>query len=167
MLGIIVAAMNGCGKGELIEEFGRKNKIADLQHGLANNQEYVDEVMRLVEKYDIVFIDADMATLMLFIDNGIFFDLFYPSHNRKNEFIEDAVKHRVSFAEISKLDKNFSDLIDAYDEIDSEFCMKHKLSNHGSYLIGEKILTSYLTDAQEARKNEAHESEKVLETQEG
>jgi hypothetical protein len=139
-MGIIVSCFTGCGREFLKETYGDKIKIFDAVaeipltdvDGKINSElleSYYNKVMSVVDENDIVFIDSASNVRDIFNDNNVDYDIFYPSKERRGEFIENQVRKRTSPKEIQKLDKNFEKWVNDIDNDESPNCYKHKLPN--------------------------------------
>lgn len=141
-MGIIISSFLGCGKTYLTETYGDRVKILDATN--LNKENIVDEVMGSVDKYDIVFIGSDKDTRALFDERKIDYDVFYPSANRRGEFIENQVKKRTKPNIIRDLDNDFSELVKEIDNSNAENCYKHKLNNLGEFIGNSEVIIRYL-----------------------
>lgn len=147
-MGIIISSFKGCGKTFLKETSGDKVKIFDAPQIDDTNDDalesYVNEVMDAVNENDIVFIGSSYNIRDAFNERGIDYDVFYPSIERRNEFIENLVKKRANPKEIMEMDRDFVKLIKEIDDDDSENCYKHKLSNMGEFIGNSPIIVHYI-----------------------
>jgi hypothetical protein len=149
-MGIIISSFPGCGKEYLINTHGSKAKILNavtLMEG--QNEDYdfgalADNIMNVVEEYDIVFIPVAEELLDVFDDRKIDYDLFYPSKERRKEFLENMVRKRAPRDTIMLLDREFDKIIDRLDAIESENCYKHKLEEAGQFIGNQPIIMSYI-----------------------
>ena len=154
-MGIIISSFNGCGREYFKNIYGKKVKIFDAVEETpltdvddTTNQDLLEEcynkVMSVVDNYDIVFIDASTSVREYFNEKGVDYDLFYPSAERRGEFIENLVRKRVPPKEIQKLDRNFEKWVQAIDDDESANCYKHKLANKGEYIGNTPIIMQYI-----------------------
>ena len=127
----------------LQENYGDKMKITDHSVSDKKNEEYVEEVKGMVGDCDILFARPNISTLEALCDNGVDFDVFYPSNDKLSEVIEDCVKKKLPFKAISTLDQKYPDTIKQIDAIDDEHCFKHKLGK-GQYLCTDESLSKFL-----------------------
>ncbi len=141
-MGIIISSFIGCGKTYLTNINSDKIKIFDASD--INKESIVNEVMGNVDKYDIVFIPSDKEIRSLFDEQNIDYDLFYPSDNRRGEFIENQVRKRNKPDIIRNLDKNFNEWIQEIDNSEATNCYKHKLSNFGEYIGNDYAIMQYI-----------------------
>ena len=79
-----------------------------------------------------------------FNDNGVDYDIFYPSADRRKEFIENQVRKRTKPNIIRTLDKNFEKWVDEIDDDESPNCYKHKLNNQGEFIGSEPAIMQYI-----------------------
>lgn len=154
-MGIIISSFKGCGREYLKNTYDNKVKIfdavaeiplTDIDGEELNDvlETYYNKVMDSVDDYDIVFIGASTQVRNYFNDKGTDYDLFYPSAERRGEFIENSVRKRVPPKEIQKLDKNFNKWVQAIDDDESANCYKHKLTNKGEYIGNTPIIMQYI-----------------------
>ena len=141
-MGIIISSFIGCGKSFLNNTHGDKVKIFDASS--VNLDSIVNEVMGVVDDYDIVFIPASENVRELFNEQNIDYDVFYPSKERRGEFIENQVRKRARPNIIRDLDKNFEKWVQEIDDDESSNCYKHKLSNMGEFIGNSSIIMQYI-----------------------
>lgn len=141
-MGIIISSFIGCGKTYLTNTHGNKVKILDATG--FNKENIVDEVMGSVDKYDIVFIGSDKETRGLFDEAKVDYDVFYPSTERRGEFIENQVRKRSNPTIIRDLDRDFNDLVGDIDDSESENCYKHKLKDFGQFIGNDPVIMQYI-----------------------
>ena len=137
-MGIIISSFIGCGKTFLNNTYGSKVKIFDASN--INLDSIVNEVMGVIDNYDIVFIPASENVRELFNEQNIDYDVFYPSKERRGEFIENQVRKRARPDIIRDLDKNFEKWVQEIDDDESSNCYKHKLSNIGEFINNSSII---------------------------
>ena len=154
-MGIIVSSFIGCGREYLKNTYGDKVKIFDAVAEIPltdidgnTNAEliegYVNKVMNIVDDNDIVFIGTSKQIREAFNEKNIDYDLFYPSADRRGEFIENQVRKRTSPKMIQSLDRNFDKWIQEIDNDEAENCYKHKLSNQGEYVGNSPAIMQYI-----------------------
>lgn len=154
-MGIIISSFIGCGREYLKNTHGNKVKIFDAVEEIpltdvdeATNQDLLEEcynkVMSVVDEYDVVFIPSNKAIRDIFNENGVDYDIFYPSADRRNEFIENQVRKRTKPNIIRTLDKNFEKWVDEIDDDESPNCYKHKLSKQGEFIGNEPAIMQYI-----------------------
>jgi len=141
-MGIIISSFTGCGKTFLTNTYGDKAKIFDASS--VNLDSIVNEVMGVIDNYDIVFIPASENVRELFNEQNIDYDVFYPSKERRGEFIENQVRKRTKPNIIRDLDKNFEKWVQEIDDDESSNCYKHKLSNIGEFIGNSPIIMQYI-----------------------
>lgn len=150
-MGIIISSFIGCGREYLKNLYGDKVKIFDAVEEIPMDEitddsieKYVNEVMSVVDENDIVFIDSSDKIRGAFNSKSIDYDVFYPSENRRGEFIENQVRKRTKPNEIRKLDKDFGKLVKEIDDDESQNCYKHKLNNFGEFIGNSPIIMQYI-----------------------
>lgn len=154
-MGIILSSFRGCGREFLKNTHGDKVKIydaiadipaTDLEEKTNQDllEEYYNRVMDNVDNYDIVFIDSSSGIRGTFNEHGIDYDVFYPSKERRGEFIENQVRKRAKPEIIRSLDKNFEKWVQEIDDDESPNCYKHKLSRMGEFIGNSSIIMQYI-----------------------
>ena len=141
-MGIIISSFIGCGKTFLTNTYGNKVKILDANS--IDTGSIINEVMNNVDNYDIVFIPSSQNIRNLFNEQNIDYDVFYPSKERRGEFIESQVRKRANPQDIRELDKNFEKWVEEIDNDESPSCYKHKLSNIGEFIGNSPIIMQYI-----------------------
>lgn len=158
-MGIIISSFIGCGREYLKNTYGDKIKIFDAiteipltdVDGKTNGElieGYVNEVMDAVDDNDIVFIDSSKQIRESFNNKNVDYDLFYPSKERRGEFIENQVRKRTNPKNIQVLDRNFEKWVEEIDNDESENCYKHKLINKGEFIGNTPIIMQYIDSVQ-------------------
>lgn len=154
-MGIILSCFKGIGKTYLENTKGRDVKISDLSDFDGDYSTFVDNVLSEAADNDIVFVPSDKTVRDLLNERGVNYDVFYPSKERRKEFIENEVRKHSKSSEIRLLDTNFNQMIDEIEEDDSENCYKHVLSGFGEFIGNNPILLSYIDDISKKKiKNE-------------
>lgn len=153
-MGIIISSFIGCGKSFLNNIHGDKVKIFDASS--VNLDSIVNEVMGVVDDYDIVFIPASENVRELFNEQNIDYDVFYPSKERRGEFIENQVRKRAKPDIIRDLDKNFEKWVQEIDDDESSNCYKHKLSNIGEFIGNSSIIMQYIDSIKNQPQNQGN-----------
>lgn len=150
-MGIILSSFTGCGREFLKNTYGDKVKIFDaVETGLSEqDEEFFDLVMGQVDSHDIVFIPSSEGVRNLFNENNVDYDVFYPSKERRGEFIENQVRKRSNPKNIQNLDKNFDKWVQEIDDDESSNCYKHKLSNMGEFIGNNPIIMQYINSLKE------------------
>lgn len=154
-MGIILSSFKGCGREFLKNTHGDKVKIYDaIDNILATDtegktsqdllEEYYNKVMDNVDSYDIVFIDSSASIRDTFNEHGVDYDVFYPSKERRGEFIENQVRKKTKPEVIRSLDKNFEKWIQEIDDDEAPNCYKHKLSKMGEFIGNSPIIMQYI-----------------------
>ena len=157
-MGIIISSFIGCGREYLKNIYGKKAKIFDVADEMgindSSNQDLLEEcynkVMSVVDDYDIVFIPSSKNVREIFNEHNVDYDIFYPSVERRNEFIENQVRKRTKHDVIRKLDKNFEEWVNEIDDDESPNCYKHKLNKQGEFIGNEPTIMSYINSLNNA-----------------
>ena len=145
-MGIIVSCFTGCGREYLKNIYGDKIKILDATD--VSKENILNHVLSEVDKHDIVFIPSDDVIRDIFNENNVDYDIFYPSFERRGEFIENQVRKRSKPQDIRKLDTNFEKWIKSIDDDESPNCYKHKLIKQGEFIGNTPIIMSYINSLQ-------------------
>ena len=154
-MGIIISCFTGCGREFLKNTHGDKVKIFDAVaempltdvDGKVNGdllESYFNKVMSIVDENDIVFVDASTAVRDKLNENNVDYDVFYPSFERRGEFIENQVRKRTNPKIIRSLDKDFEKWVKEIDDDESPNCYKHKLNNQGEFIGNAPIIMQYI-----------------------
>ena len=154
-MGIILSSFKGCGREFLKNTHGDNVKIYDaIDNILVTDiegktsqdllEEYYNKVMDNVDSYDIVFIGSSTSIRDTFNEHGVDYDVFYPSKERRGEFIENQVRKRAKPEVIRSLDKNFEKWIEEIDGDEAPNCYKHKLSKMGEFIGNSPIIMQYI-----------------------
>lgn len=150
-MGILISSFIGCGREYLKNTYGNKIKIFDAVDNIELNENdkesvesYFNKVMDYVNDNDIVFIGSSENIRLAFNEHNIDYDVFYPSKERRGEFIENLVRKRVKPNIIREVDKDFEKLIQEIDDDESPNCYKHKLQNQGEFIGNNTSLMQYI-----------------------
>lgn len=154
-MGIIVSCFTGCGREYLKNTHGNKVKIFDAVaempltdiDGKVNSDlldSYFNKVMSVIDDNDIVFVDASTPVRDKFAENNVDYDIFYPSAERRGEFIENQVRKRANPKDIRKLDKDFKEWVEEIDNDESPNCYKHKLNAQGEFIGNAPVIMQYI-----------------------
>jgi hypothetical protein len=148
-MGIIISSFPGCGKEYLTNTHGSKAKILNARTLMGEEEEQdfyalVDKMMDVVNDYDIIFIPVADELLNILDERKIDYDLFYPSKDRRKEFLENMVRKRAPRDSVMVLDREFDKIVERLDGIESENCYKHKLEDAGQFIGNQPIIMSYI-----------------------
>ena len=85
-MGILISSFPGCGKSYLMNTHGNKAKMFDGLTMMGEGQEgdydyniWVDNIIDVVDDYDIVFVPVAEGLLEALNNRNIDYDIFYPS----------------------------------------------------------------------------------------
>ena len=149
-MGIILSCFKGIGKTYLTNTQGKNAKILDLSG--YDGDDFIETLLKSVNENDIVFVSCDSKVRETLNENGIDYDVFYPSKDRRKEFIENEVRKHTNSTEIRALDRDFEDIINDIDEDESNNCFKHCLSGFGEFIGNTPMLLSYISDLKKKEK---------------
>ena len=146
-MGIIVSAFPGCGKTTMFNELNGKIKIMDSDSSKFDKTDfprnYIEHIKENIDNVDIMFISSHDTVRSALEMEGIDFDLFYPSIDRKLEFLENYVKRKSDREFIMKIDANWKEWIKEIENNSQKHCHIHKL-NRGEFLLNNDMLNRYI-----------------------
>lgn len=155
-MGIIVSGFPGCGRqylktncrdGITVENV----KVSDYNSdGFPDN--YVDYVLSIVDKTDIVLISSHPAICEELNSRGVDFNLFYPERSRRNEFVENFVLTHKPSKQIQEIDNKWMEWIDLIEERTLEHCFKHSLSK-GQFIGNFPMMNEYVYNILRSNKD--------------
>ena len=155
-MGIILSTFKGCGKTYFQNMYGNKVKTVDIgkEYGEKSNyDDFADKILSVVNDYDIVFISATPSQMNALTERNVDFDVFYPSKERRKEFIENCVRKHERPNEIRALDQNFDKMIDEIESVEPECCYKHKLENFGEFIGNAPVIMQYVESLKNNNEN--------------
>lgn len=142
-MGIVIVSTLGCGKTYLKNIVKDKVKTQDFEFSEGTS---IDDAIELIDENDITFVPYSKDNVNMLEESSIDYDLFYPSKERRIEFITNAVGKRMKGKEISVLDKSFDSTIDEIESLELEHGYLHKLNNQGEFLGSYPQLIGYLSN---------------------
>ena len=155
----IISAFPGCGKTYATRMFGDKVKIMDSDSSTFDKsgfpENYVKHIEDCIGKCDILFVSSHYEVRELLDKLKLQYTLFYPSVERRDEFLTNYVARRSSPELIKKIDHNFMTWIDNIDNEESEYCQRIKLSSFGQFIGNEqhfRDLIDEIVQSKEARQ---------------
>ena len=158
-MGILISSFIGCGRRYFKNTYGDKVKIFDAVDNINVDEEekeslegYFNKVMEEVSKNDIVFIGSSEKIRDIFNENNVDYDIFYPSSERRGEFIENQVRKHTNPKIIMSLDRDFDKMISNIDRDESENCYKHKLKNSNEFIGNSPIIMQYIDSLERQTK---------------
>lgn len=156
MYGIIVSGFPGCGRRYLKDNCRdgitvENVKVSDYNSdGFPDN--YVDYVLSIVDKTDIVLISSHPAICEELNSRGVDFNLFYPERSRRNEFVENFVMAHKPAKQIQEIDNKWTEWIDLIEERTLEHCFKHSLSK-GQFIGNFPMMNEYVYNILRSNKD--------------
>ena len=114
---------------------------------------WVDNIMGIVDNYDIVFIPVAERLLEALNNRKIDYDIFYPSKDRRKEFLENMVRKRALRNDIMMLDRDFDKIVDRIDKIEAENCYKHKMEEQGHFIGNDAAIMQYINNIGQTQGN--------------
>lgn len=142
-MGIVIVSTLGCGKTYLKNIVKDKVKTQDFEFLEGTS---IDDAIELIDENDITFVPYSKDNVNMLEESSIDYDLFYPSKERRIEFITNAVGKRMKGKDISVLDKSFDSTIDEIESLELEHGYLHKLNNQGEFLGNYPQLIGYLSN---------------------
>lgn len=155
-MGIIVSGFPGCGRRYLKDNCRdgitvENVKVSDYNSdGFPDN--YVDYVLSIVDKTDIVLISSHPAICEELNSRGVDFNLFYPERSRRNEFVENFVLAHKPAKQIQEIDNKWTEWIDLIEERTLEHCFKHSLSK-GQFIGNFPMMNEYVYNILRSNKD--------------
>lgn len=142
-MGIVIVSTLGCGKTYLKNIVKDKVKAQDFEFSEGTS---IDDAIELIDENNITFVPYSKDNVNMLEESSIDYDLFYPSKERRIEFITNAVGKRMKGKDISVLDKSFDSTIDEIESLELEHGYLHKLNNQGEFLGNYPQLIGYLSN---------------------
>ena len=142
-MGIVIVSTLGCGKTYLKNIVKDKVKTQDFEFSEGTS---IDDAIELIDENDITFVPYSKDNVNMLEESSIDYDLFYPSKERRIEFITNAVGKRMKGKDISVLDKSFDSTIDEIESLELEHGYLHKLNSQGEFLGNYPQLIGYLSN---------------------
>lgn len=143
-MGIIIASFPGIGRTYFTNLYNDKAKIVDFTKD-EDFETLVDRLLGVVDNNDVLFVGANSNFRNALNERNVDYDIFYPTKERRGEFIENYVRKRANPNRIREVDKIFNSLVDEIENEESANCFKHKLEAQGDFLSNNSILMSYIS----------------------
>lgn len=138
----IISAFPGCGKTVATRMFGDQIDIIDSDSSSFPKDKfpknYIDEIENRIGTCDVLFISSHKHVRDELDKRKIRYTLYYPSENRRNEFLENYVKRRSKPELIKKIDENFNAWIREIDDMESDYCQRIKLGEIEQFIGNEQ-----------------------------
>lgn len=159
MSAILISAFPGMGKTYAFKSLSGKIKVldSDSSHFDKNDfpKNYIQHIKEEIPNNDIIFISSHKEVRNALEMEGIDFDLFYPSKDRRNEFLENYVGRHSSRDFIMKIDNNWDNWIDEIETESNKRCHLHCLSKKGEFIGNNAMIITYVN---QLTKNENEQS---------
>ena len=157
MSAILVSAFPGMGKTYAFNILRKKIKVLDSDSSKfdKNNfpKNYIEHIKEKITDNDIIFISSHKEVRDALEMENIDFDLFYPSKDRRNEFLENYVARRSPRELIMKIDENWEKWIDEIEDNDNKNCHIHCLERRGEFIGNNPMIMAYVNQILEERGN--------------
>lgn len=138
----IISAFPGCGKTVATNAFGGQVEIIDSDSSNFPKDKfpgnYMDEIENRIGTCDVLFVSSHESVREELDKRKIRYTLYYPSEDRRNEFLENYVKRRSKPELIQKIDKNFLTWIHDIDGMESDYCQRIRLGQAGQFIGNEQ-----------------------------
>lgn len=158
MSAIIVSAFPGMGKTYAFNLLKNKIKVLDSDSSKFDKanfpQNYIEHIKSSIKDNDLIFVSSHEEVRNALENEGIDFDLFYPSKDRRNEFLENYVARRSNRNFIMKVDNNWNNWIDGIENDTNTHCHLHCLSRNGQFIGNNPMIMTYVSQVEESRKKE-------------
>jgi hypothetical protein len=149
MSAIIISAFPGMGKSYAFNALKDKIKILDSDSSKFNKDDfpsnYIKHIKDNIADNDIIFVSSHKEVRDALEIEGIDYDLFYPSKERRNEFLENYVSRHSPSGLIQKIDNNWPEWIDEIDGEVSKHCHKHCLKNKGEFILNNPMIMEFVS----------------------
>lgn len=146
-MGIIVSVFPGCGREYLKKNCREGVTVENVRISSFDENDfpenYVDYVLSVVDKNDIVLISSHPAVCEELNKREVDFNLFYPARSRRNEIIENFVISHKPMKYIQEVDNKWTEWIDLIEERTLEHCFKHSLSK-GQFIGNFPMMNEYV-----------------------
>lgn len=155
-MGIIVSVFPGCGREYLKKNCREGVTVENVRISSFDENEfpenYVDYVLSVVDKNDIVLISSHPAVCEELNKREVDFNLFYPARSRRNEIIENFVISRKPMKYIQEVDNKWNEWIDLIEERTLEHCFKHILEK-GVFVGNFPMMNEYVYNLLNSNKD--------------
>lgn len=155
-MGIIVSVFPGCGREYLKKNCREGVTVENVRISSFDENEfpekYVDYVLSVVDKNDIVLISSHPAVCEELNKREVDFNLFYPARSRRNEIIENFVISRKPMKYIQEVDNKWTEWIDLIEERTLEHCFKHILEK-GVFVGNFPMMNEYVYNLLNSNKD--------------
>jgi hypothetical protein len=138
-------------KAKMLDAF-TPELVGDSGDGKYDYNIWVDNIMNVVGDYDIVFIPVAEKLLETLNNRNIDYDIFYPSKDRRKEFLENMVRKRAFRNDIMTIDRDFDKIVDRIDAIESDNCYKHKMSEGGHFIGNDSSIMQYINNLNQTQE---------------
>ena len=161
MSAILVSAFPGMGKTYAFNTLGKQLKILDSDSSKFDKSDfpknYIEHIKENIANNDIIFISSHKEVRDALEMENIDFDLFYPSKDRRNEFLENYVARHFPRDLIMKIDNHWNEWIDEIERDDNKNCHIHCLSHTGEFIGNNPMIMAYVNQVIKAKENKNNE----------
>lgn len=161
MSAILVSAFPGMGKTYAFNILGKQLKILDSDSSKFDKSDfpknYIEHIKENIANNDIIFISSHKEVRDALEMENIDFDLFYPSKDRRNEFLENYVARHSSRDLIMKIDNHWNEWIDEIEHDSNKNCHIHCLSHAGEFIGNNPMIMAYVNQVIKAKENKNNE----------
>ena len=148
MSAIIVSAFPGMGKSYAYNLLKNDIKVLDSDSSKFDKDNfpwnYIEHIKDNIDNCDIIFVSSHKEVRDALNNEGIDFDLFYPSKERRNEFLQNYVSRHSPRDLIMKIDNNWSKWIDEIENENNPHCHLHCLSEQGQFIGNNPMIMQFV-----------------------
>lgn len=166
MSAIIVSAFPGMGKSYAYNLLKNDIKVLDSDSSKFDKDNfpwnYIEHIKDNIDNCDIIFVSSHKEVRDALDNEGIDFDLFYPSKERRNEFLQNYVSRHSPRDLIMKIDNNWSKWIDEIENEDNPHCHLHCLREQEQFIGNNPMIMQFVTQVKND-KGEKEAQEKTVE----
>ena len=156
-MGVIVSGFPGCGRQFLKTNCRDGITVENVKVSNYDSDEfpdnYVDHVLSIIDKTDIVLVSSHPAICEELNARGVDFNLFYPERSRRNEFVENFVLAHKPAKQIQEIDNKWMEWIDLIEERTLEHCFKHSLRK-GQFIGNFPMMNQYVYNLLNSNRDE-------------
>lgn len=139
----VISAFPGCGKSTAYMKLKSELDVLDSDSSTFDKKDFPNNYIKHIEdnmgKVDIIFISSHETVRKALIEKGIPFYVYYPSKERKKEFLELYERRGNDDNFIKILNNNFDNFIDSIENDKSENSIKIKLNNEGDFILNDEL----------------------------
>ena len=160
----IICAFPGCGKTTAYESIKHRIKCIDSDsskfhgEGMTFPDDYIAHIKENIGKVEIIFASSHKEVRDALAKEKIPFILYFPTKNRRIEFVTNIVARGSKRDLVQKIDKNFDEWVDSIENDDNQYMQGVRLPEAGQFLGNEQgfvDLLNYILDTREKKDEQA------------